>query len=56
MSKRMTEMEQILTAKNTEIQHLKEDELGHVLVEENFLENIEATFSKFQGILFDYNF
>jgi len=51
MSKRMTEMEQILTAKNTEIQHLKEDELGHVLVEENFLENIEATFSKFQGFL-----
>ena len=49
MSKRMTEMEQILTAKNTEIQHLKEDQLGHVLVEENFLENIEATFSKFQG-------
>ena len=47
----MTEMEQILTAKNTEIQHLKEDQLGHVLVEENFLENIEATFSKFQGNL-----
>ncbi|CAG5102409.1 Oidioi.mRNA.OKI2018_I69.chr1.g287.t1.cds [Oikopleura dioica] len=51
MSKRMTEMEEIVSAKNTEIRHLKEDQIGHVLVDENFLENIEATFSKFQGFL-----
>ena len=55
MSKRMTEMEEIVSAKNTEIRHLKEDQIGHVLVDENFLENIEATFSKFQGFLYSYD-
>ena len=55
MSKRMTEMEEIVSAKNTEIRHLKEDQIGHVLVEENFLENIEATFSKFQGAPFSFD-
>lgn len=51
MSKRITEMESLVIVKGEQLRVLHEEQLGHVLVEECFLETIESTFSKFQGFL-----
>lgn len=51
LSLRISTLENILQAKDDQIQSLIDEKDGNVLVEENLLRTIEQSFSKFQGFL-----